>query len=198
MAMSRFDGCRSLTTSPSMLMSPSVIVSSPAMVLSSVDLPQPDGPTRTRKPPWSRVMSMPFRTSRPPKRLRRPAISRKAMAVTLSPRRPSGRARSSARRPHRRAASAARRSSPPPCGRCIPSRPVEVLTRLFSATVIGASSPAANEAPNRKSFQMLVNWKITVTTMIGPDDGSRMRRKIWKKPAPSICAARISSSGNAS
>ena len=26
------------------------------------------------------------------------------------------------------------------------------------------------EAPNRKSFQMLVNCQITVTTMIGPDD----------------------------
>ncbi len=35
---------------------------------------------------------------------------------------------------------------------------VEVLTTLFSATVIGAWSPAAKVEPNRKSFQMLVNW----------------------------------------
>src|SRR3712207_9016229 len=39
--------------------------------------------------------------------------------------------------------------------------PVEVLTRLFRATVIGALAPEVKEAPNRKSFQMLVNWKIT-------------------------------------
>ena len=45
---------------------------------------------------------------------------------------------------------------------------------------------------------MLVNCQITVTTMIGPEIGSRMRRKIWKKLAPSICAARTSSVGNAS
>ena len=32
-----------------------MIVSSPAMVLSRVDLPQPDGPTSTRKPPFSSV-----------------------------------------------------------------------------------------------------------------------------------------------
>ena len=61
-----------------------------------------------------------------------------------------------------------------------------------------ASRQSENEAPNRKSFQMLVNCQITVTTMIGPEIGSRMRRKIWKKPAPSICAARTSSVGNAS
>ena len=35
--------------------------------------------------------------------------------------------------------------------------PVEVLTRLLSATVIGDWSPAAKVDPNRKSFQMLVN-----------------------------------------
>ncbi len=55
MAMSRLEGCRSLIACPSTRISPEVIVSSPAMVLSSVDLPQPDGPTRTRKPPFSSV-----------------------------------------------------------------------------------------------------------------------------------------------
>ena len=53
MAMSRFDGCRPSTFRPSMLISPLVIGSSPAIVLSKVDLPQPDGPTSTRKPPSS-------------------------------------------------------------------------------------------------------------------------------------------------
>ena len=63
MAMSRLDGCRSLIARPSMRISPAVIVSSPAMVLSRVDLPQPDGPTSTRKPPFSSSRSMPFRIS---------------------------------------------------------------------------------------------------------------------------------------
>ena len=75
--------------------------------------------------------------------------------------------------------------------------PVEDWTRLFSATVIGWLSKSENEAPNRKSFQMLVNCQITQTTMIGPEDGSRMRQKMVKNPAPSICAARTSSVGKA-
>ncbi|MNY81215.1 hypothetical protein D3C86_2226690 [compost metagenome] len=69
---------------------------------------------------------------------------------------------------------------------------------MLSATVIGVELAPENEAPNRKSFQMLVNCQMTETTMIGPDDGNRMRQKIWKKLAPSICAARTSSVGNAS
>src|ERR1700678_125203 len=66
-----------------MRISPEVIDSRPAMVLSSVDLPQPDGPTSTRKPPLSRVRSMPLRISSAPKRLRKPLISRKAMGSTF-------------------------------------------------------------------------------------------------------------------
>src|SRR5580658_4562716 len=81
--MSRLEGCRSLMTLPSMRISPDVSDSRPAMVLSSVDLPQPDGPTSTRKPPLSRVRSMPLRISSAPKRLRRPLISRKAMGSTF-------------------------------------------------------------------------------------------------------------------
>ena len=76
--------------------------------------------------------------------------------------------------------------------------PVEDETRLLSATVIGVEEAPENEAPNRKSFQILVNYQMTETTMIGPEDGRRMRRKIWKKLAPSICAARTSSVGKAS
>ena len=79
MAMSRFDGCRSLTTLPPMRISPELIDSSPATALSNVDLPQPEGPTSTRKPPFSSEMSMPLRTSSAPKRLRRALISRVAM-----------------------------------------------------------------------------------------------------------------------
>src|SRR5271169_2939573 len=81
--MSRFEGWRSLILSPSMRISPELIDSSPAIVLSSVDLPQPDGPTSTRKPPLSSVRSMPLRISSAPKRLRKSLISRKAMGSTF-------------------------------------------------------------------------------------------------------------------
>src|SRR5215831_14968554 len=82
-AMSRLDGCRWFTTLPPMRISPDEICSRPAMVLRRVDLPQPDGPTSTRKPPFSSVMSIPFRTSIVPKRLRRSAISSVAMLSSL-------------------------------------------------------------------------------------------------------------------
>src|SRR5580700_5442302 len=45
--MSRSFGGRSLTTSPPIEMSPALISSSPAIMRSVVDLPQPDGPTST-------------------------------------------------------------------------------------------------------------------------------------------------------
>src|SRR5215471_10509198 len=83
MAMSRFDGCRWFTTLPAMRISPEEICSRPAIVLRRVDLPQPDGPTRTRKPPFSSVMSIPFRTSMVPKRLLSAAISSVAMSSSL-------------------------------------------------------------------------------------------------------------------
>src|SRR6476661_4756100 len=81
--MSRLEGCRSLTTWPPILISPELIDSRPAIVLSKVDLPQPDGPTRTRKPPFSSEMSIPLRISRAPKRLRSERISTVAMRSSL-------------------------------------------------------------------------------------------------------------------
>src|ERR1700758_3976194 len=81
--MSRLEGCRLLIALPSTRISPALIDSSPAIVLSNVDLPQPDGPTRTRNPPLSRLRSMPLRISKAPKRLRRPSISRKAMTLSF-------------------------------------------------------------------------------------------------------------------
>ena len=47
MAMSRSLGGTSLTSLPSMYSSPLVISSRPATMRRVVDLPQPDGPTRT-------------------------------------------------------------------------------------------------------------------------------------------------------
>src|SRR6516225_6178960 len=66
-----------------MRISPELIDSRPAIVLSSVDLPHPDGPTRTRKPLLSSVRSMPLRISSAPNRLRKLLISRKAMGSTF-------------------------------------------------------------------------------------------------------------------
>ena len=51
MAMSRSLGGTSLTTRPPISIVPALWRSSPAMMLSSVDLPQPDGPTSTVNSP---------------------------------------------------------------------------------------------------------------------------------------------------
>ena len=53
MAMSRSLGGALVISRPPMATEPPEIGSSPAMQLSRVDLPQPDGPTRTRKSPSS-------------------------------------------------------------------------------------------------------------------------------------------------
>src|ERR1700760_3433142 len=68
--MSRSFGGRLVTSRPPIEIEPAVGVSSPAIMFSSVDLPQPDGPTRIRNSPASMSMSMPFRISTLPKVLR--------------------------------------------------------------------------------------------------------------------------------
>ena len=45
--MPRFDGSTSFIRLPSMNRSPDVMLSSPAIIRSKVDLPQPEGPTYT-------------------------------------------------------------------------------------------------------------------------------------------------------
>ena len=62
MAMSRSSGCSSLTRRPAIRISPSVIVSEPAMVLSRVDLPQPEADQDEKSAP-STARSMPCSTS---------------------------------------------------------------------------------------------------------------------------------------
>src|SRR5665213_2788375 len=49
--MSRLLGARSVTSRSPIQISPEVTSSSPAIILRSVDLPQPDGPTMTRNSP---------------------------------------------------------------------------------------------------------------------------------------------------
>src|SRR6478736_5771981 len=57
MAMSRSLGALLLTTWPPMRNSPVEMSSSPAIMLSVVDFPQPDGPTRMMNSPSAMVMS---------------------------------------------------------------------------------------------------------------------------------------------
>ena len=54
-----------------MKISPWVTLSRPAIIASSVDLPQPEGPTRAMNSPVLASRSMPFSTSTTPKFLRR-------------------------------------------------------------------------------------------------------------------------------
>src|SRR5216117_67866 len=68
--MSRCLGGPRLTTLPPIATSPSLISSSPATMRSSVDLPQPDGPTSTQNSPSATVTSTACTTSVWPKRLR--------------------------------------------------------------------------------------------------------------------------------
>ena len=62
MAMSRSFESRSFTTRLSIAMVPAVMSSSPASMRSSVDLPQPEGPTSTMNSPSEMSSEMPCRT----------------------------------------------------------------------------------------------------------------------------------------
>ena len=84
MAMSRSFGATLLTTRPPIAISPSVMFSSPAIMRSSVDLPQPDGPTRMTNSPSSISTLTPCRTSVVPKRLRTLRMETVAMSSERS------------------------------------------------------------------------------------------------------------------
>src|SRR5678815_2073798 len=75
MAIFRARGGRSLTTRPPIRMSPEVWVSSPAIILSSVVLPHPDGPRRTRNSPSLIVRSTPSTAVWPVNSLRSALVS---------------------------------------------------------------------------------------------------------------------------
>src|SRR6202140_1779479 len=70
MAISRSLGWTLLTTRSPIELVPEVMFSSPASIRSKVDLPQPEGPTRTTKAPSSIGIDTPCRTSKPPKDFR--------------------------------------------------------------------------------------------------------------------------------
>ena len=69
MATSRSKGPRSLTTRPPMRTSPEVASSRPAMMLSVVVLPQPDGPSSVTNSPSSMRRSTSLQASTAPKDL---------------------------------------------------------------------------------------------------------------------------------
>src|ERR1700734_531462 len=69
--MSRSFGATALTSRPSIRISPSLTVSRPAIIASSVDLPQPEGPTRAMNSPVRASRSTPLSTSTGPKLLRK-------------------------------------------------------------------------------------------------------------------------------
>src|SRR6185369_712924 len=66
MAMSRSLGCTLLTTRSPIEIVPEVMFSRPASMRSRVDLPHPEGPTRTTNSPSSIGIVTPCRTSKPP------------------------------------------------------------------------------------------------------------------------------------
>ena len=69
MAMFRSLAATRLTTRSPMEISPAVMSSRPAIMRSSVDLPQPDGPTSTTSSLSTMSTSMPWITSTAPKDL---------------------------------------------------------------------------------------------------------------------------------
>ena len=79
MAMSRSFGGTLFTTLSPMRMSPPEICSSPAIILSSVDFPQPEGPTRMTNSPSSMSTFTPWMTSTGPNDLRTSRRSTDAM-----------------------------------------------------------------------------------------------------------------------
>src|SRR6185503_4737383 len=83
MAMSRSLGSKSFTTRAPMRISPEVIGSSPATMRSSVDLPQPDGPTITTNSPSATSVVTPWMTSSSPYFLRTSRNDTAAIALFL-------------------------------------------------------------------------------------------------------------------
>jgi hypothetical protein len=77
--MSRSLESRSLTTRPSMSISPPLIGSRPASMRSRVDLPQPEGPTSTTNSPSAMSKLMPWMILTLPKFFSMPRKETEAM-----------------------------------------------------------------------------------------------------------------------
>ena len=88
MAMLRSAGASSLTRRPPMEMLAAADVSSPAMMRSSVDLPQPEGPTKTTNSPSFTVEIDVVRIATVPKDLEIVDAQRRHACIATSPPRP--------------------------------------------------------------------------------------------------------------
>src|SRR6185312_10315052 len=84
MATPRVTGVSSFMRTPSIMSSPPLIVSSPAIIRSMVDLPQPEGPTKTTNSPSPTSRLTPCTTSWLPKDLR--TSRRASVAISVLPR----------------------------------------------------------------------------------------------------------------
>src|SRR6266508_5376768 len=84
MATSRSRGGTSFTRRPAIEISPSVTSSSPATIRSSVDLPQPDGPTKTRNSPGATASDTSF-TAWPPRPYDLPTPTRSTPDIASPP-----------------------------------------------------------------------------------------------------------------
>src|ERR1700742_4664451 len=96
--MSRSRGATRLTTLPPIRSSPAEMSSSPAIMFSAVDLPQPDGPTRIMNSP-SEISRLSSLTASKPSGYRLTTLSRTISAIVSSPLaldRPGGEARDDA------------------------------------------------------------------------------------------------------
>src|ERR1044071_2400431 len=80
MERARLAGGALVMSSPSISTLPELTVSSPAMMRSSVDLPQPEGPTKTTNSPSAILRSTAWITAMPPKDFRMPRSVSSAMA----------------------------------------------------------------------------------------------------------------------
>ena len=156
--MPRAEGIRWSQRAPSRWISPDVTSSRPAIMRSRVDLPQPDGPTRTVNEPSSTTRSMPWMTS---SRLEALADGPSVQAFpSTAPSRETGRQGGrpafSVRRPPRRTTSPSRPASRPstvtapgkpgrPSCAIVSSPPL--TTRLTVAALQLDLTPAASGRP---------------------------------------------------
>ncbi len=81
MPVGRFSGGSRVTSSPSMVMTPLVGVSKPPIIRSSVDLPEPEGPSRQTSSPSATVRSKLSTARMVPKALVTSRMSRTAMGA---------------------------------------------------------------------------------------------------------------------
>ena len=190
MAMPRFDGGTSLTTSPPILSVPLVMSSSPAISRSSVDFPQPEGPTKTTNSPSSISRSTPLITSTVPKDFLTWLSSTAVIAIVLGHQPftdPASRPRIRKRCSERNTTSGTRmvmKAEAVRISQLLPREPRRLTSRAVS-TSWSFWAPRKTMATSR-SFHTHRNWKIENEASAGSDSGRTILTKMSKSLAPSI------------